>query len=150
MPTGTVVVIAAHASVWWSEEESNIRKQKSIYSKRIQLPLHNVHTSRYTLLILFIEDCIWYRVHVKKRLNNKKYSKLTIRSEYFILQFTDVNLIDSKLLPLKLGQLIHFTYIQRRALFNLPTISPNWNSIGWPLFHKVELSLALVSLYPIQ
>lgn len=48
MPTGTVVVIAAHASVWWSEEESNIRKQKSIYNKRTELPLHNVHTLRYT------------------------------------------------------------------------------------------------------
>lgn len=47
MPTGTVVVIAAHASVWWSEEESNIKK-KSIYNKRTQLPLHNVHTLRYT------------------------------------------------------------------------------------------------------
>lgn len=46
-------------------------------------------------------------------------------NNYFILQFTDVNLIDGKLLPLKLGQLIHFAYIQRMALFNLPTISPN-------------------------
>lgn len=87
----------------------------------------------------------------KKKLNNQKDSKLMLEANnYFILQFTDVNLIDGKLLPLKLGQLIHFAYIQRMALFNLPTISPNWNAIGWPLFHNVELSLALVSLYPIQ
>lgn len=30
MPTGTVVVIAAHASVWWSEEESNIKTKINI------------------------------------------------------------------------------------------------------------------------
>lgn len=61
----------------------------------------------------------------KKKLNNQKDSKLILEANTLFCKFTDVNLIDGKLLPLKLGQLIHFAYIQRMALFNLPTISPN-------------------------